>query len=743
MHGRIQVERQSPPTMNDAPLDLRQVIDFVRRRWAPVLGTAAVFVVLAFLGLMTVTPRYTAVAELLLEPRKANIFGAEAIMPELDLDSGSIDSQISVIESINLLRRVVDKLDLTNDTEFGAAAGPGLIGAIKGFIADLLPQEQVADTKPDAGAEEAIPPEVLGAVFSLRSALSVERVGREYVIRIAVTAKDPDKAARLANAVSDAFVVNRLNVRYEAAKRASAWLADRMEGLRAQLRQSEQALAAFRREHNLETLSSESKVTLSEQQLAELSGKLAAARAVTAERKAKYEQAQEVAAKGGNLQSIPDVVRSGVISALRAQEAEVRRKEADLIARYSDEHPTVVNARAERRDVERSIRAEVDRIIANIKNDYDVALAGEKSLQSSLNKLTGQEGDDSAVGIQLRELERANAANKTLFEDFLSRAKLTHEQSAFEEREAQIISPAIAPGAPSYPRRGIVLLAAFMLGMGAGVAGAMAADILNSGFSAPKQIEAALGRPVLAAIPRLGQSERRIKGKSLDPVNFLLSKPLSRFSEAIRSVRIGVQMADVDDPPKVLVVTSSIPQEGKSTVSGCLAHSAAKAGFRTILVDADLRHPSTSKQLNLASAPGLVDVLTGHVELESAMVRVGDIAVLPAGTESHNPADLLGSARMRFFVDRLRESFDYVIIDSSPVAPVIDARVLAQLADKVIYIVRWQTTSREIISECIEKIAADRKIAGIALNLVNESKTSRYGPNAYDSGSAYSNYYEG
>jgi exopolysaccharide transport family protein len=743
MHGRVPLARQEgiAPAPHDDPLDLRQVPDFVRRRWRPVLATAFVFVALAYLGLMTVTPRYTAAAEVLLEPRNSKIFGTENILPDVDLDSSSIDSQISVIESINLLRRVVEKEKLTEDPEFGGAEKPGLLDAIKGFIAELLPQAEPEANAP-AEVPDAIPLDVLGAIFRLRGALAVERVGREYVIIIAVTSTDPDKAALLANAVADAFVVNRLNARYEAAKRASAWLAERMEGLREQLRQSEEEVAKFRHEHNLETLSSESKITIGEQQLAELSAKLATARAETAERKAKYDQAQEVQAKGGNLQSIPDVVRSGVISALRAQEAEVRRKEADLIARYSDEHPTVVNARAERRDIERSITAEVGRIIANIKNDYEVALAGEKSLQASLGMMTGQGGDESAVAIKLRELERANAANKTLFEDFLSRAKITREQTAFEEREAQIISPAISPGGPSYPRRKIVLLAALMFGIGAGVAGALAVDILNSGFSAPKQVEATLGRPVLAAIPRLTQAERRIDGKVVNPVNFLLSKPLSRFSEAVRSVRIGVQMADVDEPAKVLVVTSSVPQEGKSTLSACLAYSAGKAGLRTLLVDGDLRHPSTSKYLQLHNGPGLVDVLIGDAELETSIVPYGEIAVLPAGSNSQNPADLLGSARMKHFVARLREAYDYVIIDSSPIAPVVDARVLCQLADKVIYVVRWQTTAREIVADCIDKIASDRNIAGIALNIINESKVSRYGPNAYYSGKKYADYYQ-
>jgi polysaccharide biosynthesis transport protein len=746
MHGRVQIGRHEEiaSATNDAPLDLRVVADFIRRRWLPVLATAIVFVGLAFLGLMTITPRYTAAAEVLLEPRKANIFGSEAVLPDISLDSSAIDSQMSVIVSINLLRRVVEDLKLTDDPEFGAPGGPGLLDTLKGYVMGLFPQEASPDTEADAAApeQEAIPPDVLDAVFRLRESLAVSRVGREYVIVIAVTSETPEKAARLANAVADAFVVNRLNTRYEAAKRASAWLADRMEGLRGQLRLTEEAVARFRREHNLETVSSESKVTIGEQQLAELGAKLATARAETAERKAKYDQAQDVRAKGGNLESIPDVVRSSVISALRAQEAEVRRKGADLIARYSDEHPTVVNARAELRDIQRSISAEVQRILANLKNDYEVAQARETSLETSLNRMTGNEVGDSDVAIKLRELERANTANKTLYEDFLSRAKITREQSAFEEREAQIISPAISPVSPSYPRRKIVLLAALMFGLGVGVAGAMAADFLNSGFTGPKQIEAALGRPVLAAIPRLAPAERRIKGQVLDPVNFLLQKPLSRFSETVRSVRIGVQMADVDEPPKVLLVTSSVPAEGKSTLSTCLAYSSAKSGSRTLLIDGDLRHRSTTKYFKLEGQAGLVDVLAGSAELQDAIVDVGGVSVLAAGSETQNSADLLGSARMKYFMQALREEFEQVIIDSSPIAPVIDARVLAQLADKVIYVVRWQTTSREIVADCIGKIAADRNIAGIVLNIVNEKKVSRYGPNAYYSGERYTDYYE-
>jgi exopolysaccharide transport family protein len=738
MHGRIPLSAQGDETpvvsTADDAIDLRQILNFLQRRWKLIATTALLVTALAFVVTIALTPRYTATAQVLLEPKKDGIFGADSILPELNLDSGNVDSQISVIQSISLLRRVVEKYKLTQDPEFGLEK-PGLLAVIKGMIFPAQPTPE-----PAAGADQ-VPPAVLVAIESFGKALAVNRVARTYVISIAVTSEDPVKAMTLANAVADAYVVDRLDARYEAAKRASAWLTERMEGLRDQVRQSEEAVAKFRKENNL-TTTSEGKIAVSEQQLAELNAKLVAARSDTAEKRAKFEQAQQVKEGGGNLQAIPDVVRSVVISDLRKQEAEVTRKEADLIARYSEAHPQLVNARAERRDIERNIAAEVGRIIANLKNDYDVALAREQSLQTSLNALTGQDGGDGSIGVKLRELERVNAANKTLFENFLGRAKITQEQSAFEEREARIISPAVQPKDPSFPKKALILALALVLGTGLGFGGAVALDMLNSGFSAPKEVEATLGRPVLSAIPLLADSERKVEGKVVDPVNFLLKKPLSRYAEQVRALRVGVQMADVDDPAKVVLITSSVPKEGKSTLASSLAFSAAKAGQRVLLIDGDLRHPSTSKYFGLEGRPGLVDFLTGATALEAALVAAGPIVILPAGSVSQNPADLLGSARMKQMVAQLRAAYDYVLIDSPPVAPVIDAKVLQQLADKVIYVVRWQATPREMVTQCLEQLAPERRLAGIAFNLVNERKTPRYGPYSYYSTDHYRGYYE-
>jgi capsular exopolysaccharide synthesis family protein len=716
--------------------DLRQIQDFLWRRWKIILSTAAVIGAVTFIALLAVTPRYTATVQVMLDKGNQKMLGAANIGPELSLDSANVDSQLSLISSINLLRRVVEKTKLTQDSEFGASAGPSLFSLLTSWLTTHQ------DVEPAPASGDAIPPDILIAIRNLRGALEVSRVRLTYVIAIAVTSQDPAKAALLANAIAGAYVLDQLDARYEAAKTASNWLAQRMEEMRKQVQQSEEAVAQFRLENNLVTTSSEGKLTISEQQLSELNAKLVAARSETAARRAAFEQASQIQGQGDNLQTVPEVVRSPVISALRSQQAVAAQKIAEVASRYNNDHPLVVRARAELRDINNSISAETGRIIINLKNEYDVARAREDSMQKSLDQISGASGLDNSVGIRLRELERINSANKTLFENFLSQAKITSAQSTFDVREARIISPASKPDFPSYPRKKLLLFFALVVGCLIGVGGGVALDLLNAGFNSQREIEDRLGIPVLASIPLLPTAERTVNGKIYELPNYCYIKPLSRYGEAIRTLRMGVQMADVDNPAKVVVVTSSVPTESKTTIALSLAYSALRAGLRTAIVDCDLRHPSVSKYFGRQEGAGLVDLLTGAVGADHTIVSRDGLTVIPAGSKSQNPPDLLASARMTGLVEKLRETYDYVIIDTPPIGPVIDAKVAVQFADKVIFLVRWQSTPRELVAQAIDSLSAGRKLAGIVLGLVDEAKVPRYGPYSYYSNYSYKNYYQ-
>jgi len=553
------------------------------------------------------------------------------------------------------------------------------------------------------------------------------------------------KAARLANAVADAFIVDKLDARFESALRATTWLGDHLEQLRTQLRDAEQAVATFRAAHGL--INTGKDVTINEQQLSELTAKLVTARAEAGEMKAKYDQVLAVRTNGGDVQALPDVLRSPVISQLRAQEADVSRREADLVARYNDRHPAVVNVRAERRDVERALSAEVSRIASNLKSEYDVARAGADALQASLAQVSGASSADEQVNVGLRELERTAFVDKTLFEDFLSRAKISAERSTFEVREARLITQATPPSAPSFPPRVLTLAIGLIAGLLLGSGGAVATEMLNQGFTTPREVEERLALPVLGSIKRLSNGDLTVERLTLTMGRFLTAKPMSRFAEAIRSVRTGVQMSDVDHVPRVVQVTSSIPNEGKTAISLSLAFSAAATSSQKVaLVDADFRHPSLTNFFGRQKTAGVVDVLLG-TETIDAIVHIDEqtgLHVFASGSKTQNPPDLLGSQRMRDFIETLRLKYDYIVIDTPPVGPVVDAVVVSSLADKVVFVVQWGKTAREVVSDCLRQIPGDKKVAGVVLNSVNEAEARKYGKYAYSyyyGGKYYKSYY--
>jgi polysaccharide biosynthesis transport protein len=715
--------------------DLREVVSFVWRQWKFIGSVTGMVVLIGLIALLRQTPLYTATAQILLEPQKEKAPGVEAILTDVTLDFQMVESQIAIMRSTVFLRRVVEKERLVFDAEFGSGAA----------------QEATGSIAPDAGRparsrfdDGPIPPDVLGATNALKNALAVTRAGIGYVLVVSVTAADPTRAARLANAVGNAFVLDKLDARYEAAQKASAWLSDRLIELRSQLRASEEAVAQFRSSHAL--YQSSANVTLSQQGLSDLNGRLVEARADAAQKKTRLELLRAIESKGGDVQSLPDIANGGGLPNLRQQASMLSQQEADLLTRYGAPHPLVVNVRAQRRDVDRAITAEAQRLATGVKSEYALAQSRVQALEQSLREASGQTSIDDETAIRLRELERTAAVNKTLYEDFLQRAKITEEQSTFEARQARVITPATPPGAPSYPRKAQYFAITLFVGLMLGVGGAVAMEMLNAGFTTPKQVEDMLGLPLLTSVSRMEARDLTVDGKLIPISRYPRVRPLSRYSEAIRTLRTGIQMTDVDHPPKVVQFTSTLPGEGKTTIALSLATSAATSGMKVLLVDADLRHPSASRAFGLLEAPGLVELLLGQVSATEAIKFHEDTGywVLPAGGKTQNPTDLLSSERMKSLVANFRQTFDLVVIDTPPAGPVIDPVVVGQISDKTVVVVRWASTAREMVKYCVEQLSGPKRVAGIAFNLVNDNQAKKFGKYAYSyyyGARYYKNYY--
>jgi polysaccharide biosynthesis transport protein len=704
-------------------LDLRKHLNFVWRRWMFIACVTAFALLIAVINLLRATPLYTAATQVLLEQRE-KAPALEGTVYDSRFDYSYMDSQVAIIESDSLLRRVVIKERLApNPKESQAAA---------------------ANSDAQASAEGAI----RDGINRLRGALAVSRGGSgsgsvnlSRILKIAVTWEDPVRAGQLANAVADAYVVDQLDARLESAKRASGWLSDRLIELRQQLGDSEEAVAEFRKEHGLTR--SGPTIALNEQQLSELNSKLITARTEAAEKKARVDFIADLAAGKKTLGSLPDslVSASSVMGPLRGKLADASQREADLLARYNSRHPAVINVEAEKRDIERSIVVETQRMAETVKSEYGLAKARLEAMERSMREATGQGELDNDDAVKLRELERTAAVNKTLFEEFLQKAKVTDEASTFQARDVRVIMPA-QQGGKSFPNTQRALLIALLAGLGLGVGGALVMEKLKSGFTTAQEVEEALGIPLLASVRQLNKSQLRKDRKSILVPLYQVYHPLSPFSEAMRTLRSSVHMSDVDQPPKVIQVTSARPGEGKTTIAMSLAISAAFAGLKVVFVDADLRRPAASRYFKLEQEKGLVDLLIGDVTLEKVLTPFKDLKlmVIPAGAKSLTPSDVLGSERMKVLISQLRSKFDYVVLDTPPVSPVIDSVILASLADKTVFVVQWASTPRELVETSVQRLSTHKRVAGVVFNGVNQARAKKYGGEYYY-GKSYEKYY--
>ena len=712
--------------------DVHKIWSLIRRRWKILLSTVGVVLVITASWLMLTTSIYTATTTVIIDPRKTNTIKNDAIVSDLVLDVNTIATEVSLIKSFSVARRVAERLDLNSDQRFQTIpARFSVFSWIRGIIRRSEPNsntEQSESTVATA-SQPKFTPEMLEVIEQVRTNINARRLATTYFIEISFSHADRELSAKLANAVAESYLDEQIEARHQAAQRASTWLSNRVSELGVQLGASERALAEHRTKFNL---AKQQDGTLADQQAVDINTQLVGARAQTVEKKAKYDQVRHILDNGGGIDGVAAVMDSASTAALRLQEAVLTREEANLSTRYGPQHPAILKIRAEHADINRQIKREVGRVVEMLKTDSELALRREQSLANSLRELTGGKNLDEQSIIRLRELERDAQSNRTLYETTLARFKEAEQQTSLQVSESRIVTPAFVPDNPSFPKTGIILLAAIFGGLVLGGATIALVECLENGFTGADQIEQALDLPLLAMVPMLNETERRIDGRTVPISRYVALRPQSRFGESIRSARLMMQMSKDDSPPRLILVTSSISGEGKTTIAVSLAFSAATASKqRVLIIDCDLRAQSVSRQFNLLEKPGLTNCLTEEINGQEAIYRVGasNLAILPAGTTNCNPPDLLGSERMRALLHTLRDRFDVIYMDAPPLLPVIDSALLSKLADKVVFVVRWRTTPRNIVIRASQLIDnSSKKISGVALNGINIDQLMSYDP---------------
>ncbi len=720
-----QSERDPYAEPDDAEIDLVEIARALwRRKWA-LAGCVLLITSLTLLVTFQLTPRYSATAEVLIDPREHLVMDIGPVQASLSPDVTTIASQIQMVRSRSLALRVIEALGLDRDPEFNASLRePGLMAEVWQGLRGLAPGEEAEEPS----EEERLALEQSGLTGAFSSALTVSRVGRQsWVIAIGFTSERADRARRVANTLAEFYVAEQVEAKLKANARATDWLDERLGALRSELEKSERVVEVYRAQHGLAATGG---VTVDEQQLAAINAQLVLARAHLAEKQARFRHVTELLDSGSGVDSVAEVLASQVVHDLRQKQAELAREQAELESRYGDRHPRMINIRAQREDLDLGVAAELERIVANLENEVLVARSRTQSMEQSLAEEQGQRSAGESARIRLRDLTRQAEANQALYESFLGRFKETREQQGIQEADARIISRAALPVAPSYPKKGLFAAAGFLASWLVGFGVVFVLERLDHGFRASRQVEETLGLPLLATIPELSGVDAEVDGVTLSPPDYGLARPLSLYGEALRGLRTALVLSNVDAPPRVVLFSSSMASEGKTTTVLSLGRSLARSGKRVIVVDADLRRPAVAGGLGLSSEAGLVEYLAGEVPLDDVIVadEASGMDVLPALAGAASAPDLLGSQKMRILLEKLKTDYDLVLVDSPPVLVVSDATVLGQLCDKLVFVVRWEQTPRQAAEDAVHRMAQfDIDVAGVVFGRVDTRRASGYG----------------
>lgn len=718
--------------------DVRSLLRVLNRRKWHLAAVTALVCALTGLVLAQLTPEYRATALVMLDIRKEKVTNTPDVVSALTLDIPIVETEIEVLRSTSLLGRVVDKLGLDRDPEYGAKP-IGAFGLALGKVRSIYERWIL-----DADGGRAAPATDHGprarAIELLESRLRVGVRGRSYVINVSLDSAVPAKAKQIVEAITELYVVDQLQAKLDANRRATEFFNARLEDLKRKVEAAERAVATYREKSGL-TIGKDS--TVVSQSLSELNTQLIQARAQRADRESRLVALQEAARSPATLGAITEVMANSTISSLRTQEAEVGRRIAELSRRYGDGYPSVLQARSEQRQIEAFIAAEVAKVISSVKADVEAARAKEAKLQEQVSLLEEQAGGAGRKEVELRELQREAQATRDIYEDFLKRFKELREQRHIQEPDARILSPASVSTGPVHPRYGLTMILAMLVGVGIGVVAIAVMERLDDGFRSGDQIERLTGRPLVGMIPRIGRG----KLGQFTPARFAIENPTSAYAEALRSAFTAIALGSLDKPPRIILVTSSVPGEGKSTFACSLAGLMARSNpdKRIVVVDCDLRRSSVVPSLGVPETGGTVaEYLAGNKTLDQTLGRDDDskLYYVPAKRNTPNSAEILNSNIMRTFIQSLATQFDLVILDTPPLITVSDALVTAQVADYVVFLVRWEQTSRELAINALKQMRDLHKHIGVVLTQVDVRRHLQYGYSDYGScNSKYRDYY--
>jgi capsular exopolysaccharide synthesis family protein len=695
-----------------------------KRRWA-IFGLTVLVAVLTTLIVSSLRPLYHATTTLLIEQGKSKVVSIEEVYTQGMIQREYYQTQVEILKSDDLARKVVQKLNLTNSPEFDPRQqGPSLVSRILGGIGG---KDEVVRSEEDV---------LKSVVAKFKKDLTVQLVRNSQLVQITFSSPDKELAAKVPNTLADVYIENDLDARMAMTQKASEWLRDRLGELRTKVDSSERALQEYRDRQGIVDAKGVA-MSGASKQLEELTKSVVDARQRRAEAETAYNLVQQVKAGRAlvSYDSIPAVLKHPLVQKMKEMEADAEKRLSDAAKRYGPEHPKMIQAKAELDAARQNTRKEIDTVIAGIAKEYELAKANEVSAERALSQSKADIQSLNRKDFQLGVLQRDVDQNRNLYEMFVNRLKETTAAGDMQSTVARVVDPAIVPRLPYAPNKTEIVLITSAVTLVLAAMLALLLDRLSNTVNSTSDVENRLGVPALGVL-------QKIKGfakKGFISELAFFNDTQSTFAEAVRTVRTSVLMSSLDEAHKVVVITSSVPEEGKTTLSFNLACALGQVK-KVLLIDGDLRRPKIGKLVGRdRKQPGLADLVAGQAQVSQCVFfddRAG-IHILPAGTVPPNPLELLSSKRFADVLTKLKEAFDIVIIDSAPLQLVSDAQVLSQFASSVIYVVKADGTPYQVAQNGIKKLRrVDAPILGVVLNQLDLEKAEKY----YGEYSGYKSY---
>jgi polysaccharide biosynthesis transport protein len=700
----------------------------LRHKW-PIIGLTLAVVAIVFSILQAVTPIYQSSAKIIIEQENAKVLNVEELF-NIRQSKEYFNSQIGIIKSRETMLRVIKELKLWNVPEFD----PRNQSKEKDKIETLLDRIGIhldQNTKEVHPNIERLSDDRLAemVVSKFEKRMQVEPVKLSQLVVVSFESEDPKLSQMVANAIANTYIANDRDSKLKMAKEINVWLNDRLEGLRTKLMNAEIALQNYREKNGVLDVNG-SLQSIEAQQISGISDQLTQAKVRKAELEGAYFQINRI--RNGDYSTVPAVMKNELVMSSRKHEAEMESRVSEIKSRYGSDHPKIIAAMSELRSAQSDTKAQMALAVSSLKREYEIASATVATLERSLNSAKSSLQTVNRTGTGIGVLQRDVDSQRQIYETFLNRAKQTGSTADLQTAVARVIDEATL-GEKIKPKKSIILAVSLMISLLIGSIVAIWYERADHTIKGPEDAEVKLGVPVLTSLPAHAQK----KGTNI--AKLIVTEPESLFAEGIRTANTGISLTNLEGNQKVILVTSSIAGEGKTTFALNLARSFASSR-KVLLIDGDMRQPNIAKSAGIQTSKlGLASVLIGQVNISSVIINVPDtkLSILPVGFVPTSPIDLIRSSQFKLAMDKFREHYDLIIIDSPPIGLVSDAMAYLPLVDAAVYVVKCMDTQIPLITKGIKQILSHgTNLIGVVLNQLDFKLAQKY----YGEYSPYSKY---